>query len=56
MMKTIVIIILGLLGYVGILALICLFLKGATKYANEVEDRAEVERVLKQLKEQKGKE
>ena len=42
-------IIIGIVVYILILALICIFLKGATKNEREFEERQEYERIMKEL-------
>ena len=42
-------IIIGIVVYILILALICIFLKGATKNEREFEERQEYERIMKKL-------
>ena len=42
-------IIIGIVVYILILALICIFLKGATKNEMEFEERQECERIMKEL-------
>lgn len=49
-------VIIGLFVYFGLLTLLCLFMKGATKLGNEYDEQMEAERILKQLKEEEGKE
>lgn len=41
----------GVLVYVGLLVLMCIFFKGATKLGNEYDEKMEVEKVLKELQE-----
>lgn len=42
-------ILIGIVVYILILALICIFLKGATKNEREFEERQEYERIMKEL-------
>lgn len=42
-------ILIGIVIYILILALICIFLKGATKNEREFEERQEYERIMKEL-------
>ena len=47
-------IIIGIVVYILILALICIFLKGATKNEREFEERQEYERIMKELEKEEG--
>lgn len=37
------------LGYLALLVLMCLFFKGATRLANEYDEKMEAERIIKML-------
>ncbi len=48
-------IVLGIAIYLILVVFICIFLKGATKLANEIEEKEEIERIIEKLKKNKEK-
>lgn len=48
-------IVLGIVIYLILVVITCIFLKGATKLANEMEEKEEIERVIEELKKNKEK-
>ncbi len=48
-------IVLGIAIYLILVVFICIFLKGATMLANDIEEKEEIERIIEELKKNKEK-